>query len=162
MVLTTAGYSSSTVSQLEQLTRNVPMRVGCLYLNLTQALLPSAHSQSYPLGRSKHLAPFKQGVLEHSSMSIWHMSPLKPTTQNKEQRSQSFSKRAVSFLNIEVWNSVEWRENQNTQAACEANLLGTRRRSGWPGRDIYPGSDKASWDTRSRLSHSESPRILQA
>lgn len=40
--------------------------------------VPSAHSQSYPLGRSMHLAPFKQGVLEHSSMSIWHISPLKP------------------------------------------------------------------------------------
>lgn len=48
------------------------------------SLLPSAHSQSYPLGRSIHLAPFKQGVLEHSSMSIWHISPLKPenTIQN--------------------------------------------------------------------------------
>lgn len=48
------------------------------------SILPSAHSQSYPLGRSIHLAPFKQGVLEHSSMSIWHISPLKPenTSQN--------------------------------------------------------------------------------
>lgn len=43
-----------------------------------ESILPSAHSHSYPLGRSIHLAPFKQGVLEHSSMSIWHISPLKP------------------------------------------------------------------------------------
>lgn len=47
------------------------------------SLLPSAHSQSYPLGRSIHLAPFKQGVLEHSSMSIWHISPLKPENRSK-------------------------------------------------------------------------------
>lgn len=47
---------------------------------------PSAHSQSYPLGRSMHLAPFKQGVLEHSSMSIWHISPLKPAGHSQTKR----------------------------------------------------------------------------
>lgn len=44
--------------------------------------VPSAHSHSYPLGRSMHLAPLWQGVLAHSSLSTWHMSPLKP----KERR----------------------------------------------------------------------------
>lgn len=40
------------------------------------------------------------------------------------------------------------------------NLQGTRRQSGWPGRDICPGSDRGSWDTHSPLSRSESPQIL--
>lgn len=42
--------------------------------------LPSAQRHSYPLGRSMHLAPFWQGVLAHSSMSIWHMVPVNPGT----------------------------------------------------------------------------------
>lgn len=51
---------------------------------------PSAHSQSYPLGRSIHLAPFKQGVLEHSSMSIWQVSPLKPKHITLECTNETF------------------------------------------------------------------------
>lgn len=44
----------------------------------------------------------------------------------------------------------------------ETYLLGTRRQSGWPGLDIYPGSGKVSWDIRSLQSHSESLQTLKS
>lgn len=81
------------------------------------SLLPSAHSQSYPLGRSIHLAPFKQGVLEHSSMSIWHISPLKP--ENRMRRSIVLKS-----------GNLDGNQKEKSHSFLYTDLPGTRRQSG--------------------------------
>lgn len=40
-----------------------------------------------------HLAPFRQGVLEQSSMSIWHTAPVKPERQEESENPEAIQSR---------------------------------------------------------------------
>lgn len=63
--------------------------------------VPGLQMHWYPLIRSSHLPPNRQGLLSHSSICVWQRLPVKP---GKQLQVKEFS----PSMQVPLWQGLDW------------------------------------------------------